>query len=57
MRFWYFQQVKAYGPGLEKNGVAIGKTAEFTVDAKNAGSPVPLDVSVAMFLLLFHGYY
>ncbi|XP_078597439.1 filamin-C-like isoform X46 [Branchiostoma floridae x Branchiostoma japonicum] len=27
-------QVKAYGPGLEKTGIVVGRTMEFTVDAK-----------------------
>ncbi|KAF4093938.1 hypothetical protein AMELA_G00007140 [Ameiurus melas] len=30
-------QVKAYGPGLEKTGCIINKPAEFTVEAKDAG--------------------
>ncbi|XP_062843022.1 filamin-B isoform X2 [Trichomycterus rosablanca] len=30
-------QVKAYGPGLQKTGVIINKPAEFTVEAKDAG--------------------
>ncbi|XP_062400673.1 filamin-B [Sardina pilchardus] len=30
-------QVKAYGPGLEKTGCVINKPAEFTVSAKDAG--------------------
>ncbi|KAM9510776.1 LOW QUALITY PROTEIN: filamin-A-like [Guaruba guarouba] len=50
-------KVKAYGPGLEKTGVAVNKAAEFTVDAKNGGKGAlkvqmqdaegtPVDVSV-----------
>lgn len=38
-------QVKAYGPGLEKTGVAVNKPAEFTVDAKSGGK-APLKVQV-----------
>lgn len=30
-------QVKAYGPGLQSSGLAVGKPAEFTVDAKQGG--------------------
>lgn len=38
--------VKAYGSGIQqKNGVTIGKTAEFTVDTKLAGS-APLEVKI-----------
>ncbi|CAD6994328.1 unnamed protein product [Ceratitis capitata] len=37
--------VKSYGPGLEKNGVTIGKPQTFTVDTAKAGS-APLDVIV-----------
>ncbi|XP_053530109.1 filamin-B isoform X2 [Ictalurus punctatus] len=33
----YPDQVKAYGPGLEKTGCIINKPAEFTVEAKDAG--------------------
>uniref|UniRef100_A0A673GLM2 Filamin-B-like n=1 Tax=Sinocyclocheilus rhinocerous TaxID=307959 RepID=A0A673GLM2_9TELE len=50
-------QVRAYGPGLEKTGCIINKPAEFTVEAKDAGSGplriiaqdadgVPIDVKV-----------
>ncbi|XP_051528401.1 filamin-B [Myxocyprinus asiaticus] len=50
-------QVKAYGPGLEKTGCIINKPAEFTVEAKDAGNGplkiiaqdadgVPIDVKV-----------
>ncbi|XP_061470231.1 filamin-A isoform X1 [Rhineura floridana] len=38
-------KVKAYGPGLEKTGVAVNKPAEFTVDAKSGGK-APLKVQV-----------
>ncbi|XP_072296018.1 filamin-B isoform X2 [Eucyclogobius newberryi] len=31
------EKVQAYGPGLEKSGCLIKKTAEFTVNAKEAG--------------------
>ena len=30
-------QVKAYGPGLQSSGLAVGKPTEFTVDAKQGG--------------------
>uniref|UniRef100_A0A8C9QV41 Filamin A n=1 Tax=Scleropages formosus TaxID=113540 RepID=A0A8C9QV41_SCLFO len=30
-------KVKAYGPGLQSSGLAVGQTAEFTVDAKLGG--------------------
>uniref|UniRef100_A0A665V265 Filamin B n=1 Tax=Echeneis naucrates TaxID=173247 RepID=A0A665V265_ECHNA len=30
-------QVQAYGPGLEKTGCLVNQSAEFTVNAKNAG--------------------
>uniref|UniRef100_A0A8C1VHQ0 Filamin B n=1 Tax=Cyprinus carpio TaxID=7962 RepID=A0A8C1VHQ0_CYPCA len=50
-------QVRAYGPGLEKKGCIINKPAEFTVEAKDAGNGplriiaqdadgVPVDVKV-----------
>ncbi|XP_075148241.1 filamin A protein cher isoform X7 [Haematobia irritans] len=39
------ENVKAYGPGLEKNGVAINEPVSFTVDATKGG-PAPLDVIV-----------
>ncbi|XP_059218762.1 filamin-A isoform X4 [Stomoxys calcitrans] len=39
------ENVKAYGPGLEKNGVAINEPTSFTVDATKGG-PAPLDVIV-----------
>ncbi|XP_040261122.1 filamin-A isoform X4 [Bufo bufo] len=42
---FYPEKVKAYGPGLEKSGLAINKPAEFTVDAKQGGK-APLKVSV-----------
>uniref|UniRef100_E1BE25 Filamin A n=1 Tax=Bos taurus TaxID=9913 RepID=E1BE25_BOVIN len=38
-------RVKARGPGLEKTGVAVNKSAEFTVDAKHGGK-APLKVQV-----------
>ncbi|XP_066554329.1 filamin B a isoform X1 [Amia ocellicauda] len=37
------EQVKAYGPGLEKSGCIINKPAEFTVDAMDAGN-APLKI-------------
>ncbi|XP_041952722.1 filamin-A isoform X1 [Alosa sapidissima] len=36
-------KVKAYGPGLQASGLAVGKPAEFTVDAKQAGK-APLKI-------------
>ncbi|PIO31737.1 Filamin-A [Aquarana catesbeiana] len=42
---FYPEKVKAYGPGLEKTGLAINKPAEFTVDAKHGGK-APLKASV-----------
>uniref|UniRef100_A0A8C2DBN7 Filamin B n=1 Tax=Cyprinus carpio TaxID=7962 RepID=A0A8C2DBN7_CYPCA len=50
-------QVRAYGPGLEKSGCIINKPAEFTVEARDAGNGplriiaqdadgVPIDVKV-----------
>lgn len=36
-------QVRAYGPGLEKSGCIINKPTDFTVDAKDAG-PGPLKI-------------
>ncbi|MGH0130078.1 UNVERIFIED_CONTAM: hypothetical protein FKN15_040916 [Acipenser sinensis] len=38
-------KVKAYGPGLEKTGLAINKPTEFTVDAKKGGH-APLKVQL-----------
>ncbi|XP_028848556.1 filamin-A [Denticeps clupeoides] len=40
---FYPDKVKAYGPGLQSNGLSMGKPAEFTVDAKLAGS-APLKI-------------
>lgn len=43
-------QVKAYGPGLDKTGVAVNKPAEFTVDAKSGGkAPLKVQVQVRHF--------
>uniref|UniRef100_A0A1B0FQE1 Calponin-homology (CH) domain-containing protein n=1 Tax=Glossina morsitans morsitans TaxID=37546 RepID=A0A1B0FQE1_GLOMM len=39
------EHVKAYGPGLEKNGVTLGEPTHFTVDTSKAGS-APLDIIV-----------
>ncbi|XP_073818014.1 filamin A protein cher isoform X14 [Musca autumnalis] len=39
------EKVKAWGPGLEKNGVSINEPTSFTVDATQGG-PAPLDVIV-----------
>ncbi|XP_055692677.1 filamin-A isoform X3 [Lutzomyia longipalpis] len=36
-------QVKSFGPGLQKNGVVTNQPTEFTVDARKAGS-APLEV-------------
>lgn len=38
--------MKAFGPGLERSGVQIGKQTEFTVDTRGAGGPAPLDITV-----------
>ncbi|XP_059469559.1 filamin-A isoform X2 [Neocloeon triangulifer] len=38
-------KVECYGPGLERDGVMLGKQAPFTVDTRNAGS-APLDIQV-----------
>ncbi|XP_006010193.1 filamin-A isoform X2 [Latimeria chalumnae] len=40
---FYPDKVQAYGPGLEKTGLAINKPAEFTVNAKSAGK-APLKI-------------
>ncbi|XP_041096044.1 filamin-A-like [Polyodon spathula] len=42
---FYPDKVKAYGPGLEKTGLAINKPTEFTVDAKQGGK-APLKVQL-----------
>ncbi|XP_077470388.1 filamin-A isoform X1 [Stigmatopora argus] len=36
-------KVKAYGPGLQSSGLAVGKPTEFTVDAKQGGK-APLKI-------------
>lgn len=36
-------QVKAFGPGLQSSGLAVGKPTEFTVDAKHGGK-APLKI-------------
>ncbi|TWW57270.1 Filamin-A [Takifugu flavidus] len=36
-------KVKAFGPGLQSSGLAVGKPTEFTVDAKHAGK-APLKI-------------
>uniref|UniRef100_A0A8D3BLQ4 Calponin-homology (CH) domain-containing protein n=1 Tax=Scophthalmus maximus TaxID=52904 RepID=A0A8D3BLQ4_SCOMX len=54
---FYPDKVKAYGPGLQSSGLAVGKPTEFTVDAKQGGKAplkivaqdgegAPLDVQV-----------
>ncbi|XP_036803747.1 filamin-A isoform X5 [Oncorhynchus mykiss] len=35
---YYPDKVKAYGPGLQSSGLAVGKPTEFTVDAKLGGN-------------------
>lgn len=40
------QNVKVYGPGVEPNGVEVGKKTEFFIDHKNAGV-APLEVKVS----------
>uniref|UniRef100_A0A673Y6H1 Filamin A n=1 Tax=Salmo trutta TaxID=8032 RepID=A0A673Y6H1_SALTR len=35
---YYPDKVKAYGPGLQSSGLAVGKPTEFTVDAKQGGN-------------------
>lgn len=36
---WFFNfQVKAYGPGLEPTGCIVEHPAEFTIDARAAGT-------------------
>ncbi|KAK7930468.1 hypothetical protein WMY93_006863 [Mugilogobius chulae] len=41
---FYPDKVKAYGPGLQSNGLAVGKPTEFTVDAKQGGK-APLKIT------------
>ncbi|XP_061910179.1 filamin-A isoform X1 [Entelurus aequoreus] len=54
---FYPDKVKAFGPGLQSSGLAVGKPTEFTVDAKQGGKAplkilaqdgegTPLDVNV-----------
>uniref|UniRef100_H3C4Z4 Filamin A n=1 Tax=Tetraodon nigroviridis TaxID=99883 RepID=H3C4Z4_TETNG len=54
---FYPDKVKAFGPGLQSSGLAVGKPTEFTVDAKHGGKAplkivaqdgegVPVDVQV-----------
>uniref|UniRef100_A0A4W6DU66 Filamin A n=1 Tax=Lates calcarifer TaxID=8187 RepID=A0A4W6DU66_LATCA len=40
---FYPDKVKAYGPGLQSSGLAVGKPTEFTVDAKQGGK-APLKI-------------
>ncbi|CAL9703550.1 unnamed protein product [Knipowitschia caucasica] len=40
---FYPDKVKAYGPGLQSTGLAVGKPTEFTVDAK-LGGKAPLKI-------------
>ncbi|KAJ8017344.1 hypothetical protein DPEC_G00016890 [Dallia pectoralis] len=42
-RDYYPEKVKAYGPGLQSRGLAVGKPTEFTVDAK-LGGKAPLKI-------------
>lgn len=43
MLFFFFFQVKAYGPGLEKTGCIVNNPAEFYVDPKDTGT-APLKI-------------
>lgn len=43
-------QVKAYGPGLQSSGLAVGKPTEFTVDAKQGGK-APLKIIAQVGLI------
>uniref|UniRef100_A0A3Q3F4F7 Calponin-homology (CH) domain-containing protein n=1 Tax=Labrus bergylta TaxID=56723 RepID=A0A3Q3F4F7_9LABR len=40
---FYPDKVKAFGPGLQSSGLAVGKPTEFTVDAKQGGK-APLKI-------------
>uniref|UniRef100_A0A665USV8 Filamin A, alpha (actin binding protein 280) n=1 Tax=Echeneis naucrates TaxID=173247 RepID=A0A665USV8_ECHNA len=40
---FYPDKIKAYGPGLQSSGLAVGKPTEFTVDAKQGGK-APLKI-------------
>lgn len=40
--------MKAYGPGLQSSGLAVGKPTEFTVDAKQGGK-APLKIIAQVF--------
>lgn len=49
----YIFQVKAYGPGLQSSGLAVGKPAEFTVDAKLGGkAPLKIQAQVCIGIIL-----
>lgn len=39
------QKIKVFGPGVEPNGVEMGKKTSFTIDHKDAGT-APLEVKV-----------
>ncbi|XP_034393211.1 filamin-A isoform X4 [Cyclopterus lumpus] len=41
---FYPDKVKAFGPGLQSSGLAVGKPTEFTVDAKQGGK-APLKIA------------
>lgn len=44
--------MKAYGPGLQSTGLAVGKPAEFTVDAKLGGkAPLKIQAQVCIRIL------
>ncbi|XP_062418891.1 filamin-A isoform X2 [Pungitius pungitius] len=43
-KVFYPDKVKAFGPGLQSSGLAVGKPTEFTVDAKQGGK-APLKVA------------
>uniref|UniRef100_A0A8D3BM01 Calponin-homology (CH) domain-containing protein n=1 Tax=Scophthalmus maximus TaxID=52904 RepID=A0A8D3BM01_SCOMX len=50
---FYPDKVKAYGPGLQSSGLAVGKPTEFTVDAKQGGkAPLKIVAQVPIILLL-----
>lgn len=49
---WPFQ-VKAYGPGLQSSGLAVGKPTEFTVDTKQGGTaPLKIVAQVVSFVVV-----
>lgn len=46
------ESVKCTGPGVEPNGAIVGKTCEFVVDVKSAGTAAPLQVKVCFSITL-----